>query len=112
MPSLKWQRQPAIASQRPPRPSPRLRQASSPAAPDGGRGALATVNRRAEFVRRKTARQNRAVFCWLELLNLARRDGRFHVGRVDLLAEIGLQLVAIELPFPPQHHHAGDAVAA
>ncbi len=47
-----------------PRPSllPRQRARPSPAAPDGGRGASAAANRPSGFAKRKTARQNRAVF--------------------------------------------------
>src|SRR6266851_1656404 len=56
----------ASPSQRrlPPRPSPLPRQqpTPSPAARDGGRGASATANKKIWFVKRETARQNRAVF--------------------------------------------------
>ena len=41
-----------------------------------------------------------------------RRERGLHVGRIDLLVQIGVQLVVIEFAFPPRHHHAGDAVAA
>src|SRR5216684_8867602 len=38
-------------------------------------------------------------------------DGRFHVGGIDLLVEIGVQPVVIEFALPPRHEHRGDAIA-
>src|ERR1700679_3475982 len=94
-----------------PRPSRLRRQPAtpSPAAPDGGRGASATANRRSGFAKRKNARQNRAVFDSESLLS--RRHSRLQIRWIDGLVEIGVQLVAVEFALPPGNEHRGDAVA-
>src|ERR1700682_1891566 len=48
---------------------------------------------------------------WWFHAELGRRDGRLHVRWIDLLVEIGVQLLPIEFTFPPRHEHRGDAVA-
>ena len=64
--------------------------------------------------RTKTERQSASTEISLKSRSetLYRRDRRLHVGRIDLLVEIGQQPLVIEFPFPPRHHHAGDAIAA
>ena len=88
-----------------------------PARRAGGRGASAAASKRSNQ-NRKPPGQNRAVFSTLRSRPARSSRSypvvmrRLHVGRIDLLVEVGLQLVVIELAFPPRHHHAGDAVAA
>src|SRR5947208_14716004 len=43
---------------------------------------------------------------------LTRREGRLHVRRIDLLVEIGMQLLLVEFALPPRDHHARDTIAA
>src|SRR6202035_1214367 len=101
----------------PPRPNLLRRQpTASPAARAGGHGALATANRQTDFAKAKTARRKPGGFylCASSRTRrpLPRGDRCLDAGWIDLLVEIGVQLVAIKLAFPPRHHHAGDAVAA
>src|ERR1700733_13515449 len=120
MPSLRRQRRSGkanpsriVSRNRPlPRPSPHRTQPATPnpAAPDGGRGASATANRQAGFAKRKTARQNRAVFdSESPTRRLSRRYSRLQIRWIDGLVEISVQLVAVEFALPPGNEHRGDA---
>src|SRR4030081_2169993 len=89
----------------PPRPNLLRRQpTASPAARDGGHGALATANSKSEFGYEKPPGETGR---FLFARPLTRGDGGLQIRRIDGPVEIGVQPVLVKFALPPRHKHGG-----